>query len=353
MKNQRKRLKKYSKYKFPFLNIRRHLLHSLQIEPLPISYGTRGDADNLFIIGIAVLLLLFLMGGGKILNLNYSLPSSPGSSVNYFGGYERNEEVLKDPNSSNWKGKIYLGLGNTYEIQPYLEYVTISTGDLPEEGVNISGWSLTNNKGNRTYEYGGNTLSLTSDKVTISHAAKLFLTSNKNYLTPIILHSGDRAILVTGEQPNRNPFAVTSFQVNKCSGYLENMVGYDFTPSLSMSCPAPGKEVGVNSLSESCFNFIERMPYCHTPEFDKLKKVDGNWETGYVDGVGGLSSQCKTYLKAHYSYEGCISYHAADKDFYSKEWRIFLNNPWELWAQKREVITLYDSLGKIVDQILY
>ena len=313
----------------------------------------RGDSDTLFIIGIAALLLVFLIGGRNFLNIGgtgfLSIPGGP----SVFESVSRSDQSIQDPNSSYWRGKVSLSPGNVYEIQPYLEYVTINAGDVGESGVNISGWYLTNNKGQRRVQFGGNDQYFASDKAVIPYAAKLFLTNNSNYLSPVVLHSGGSAILITGSFGNRSPFQVTSFQVNKCSGYLENVTGYDFHPPLSQSCPVPSKEVGADALQSDCYDFVKRMPYCHKPEMDKFVKVNGVEESGYVDGVGGLSNQCKTYLQAHYSYEGCLAYHATEEDFYKNEWRIFLNNSWELWGKDREVITLYDSSGKVVDQVSY
>ena len=106
----------------------------------------RGDSDTLFIIGIAALLLVFLIGGRNFLNIGgtgfLSIPGGP----SVFESVSRSDQSIQDPNSSYWRGKVSLSPGNVYEIQPYLEYVTINAGDVGESGVNISGWYLTNNK---------------------------------------------------------------------------------------------------------------------------------------------------------------------------------------------------------------
>ena len=141
--------------------------------------------------------------------------------------------------------------------------------------------------------------------------------------------------------------------MNKCSGYIENLENYDFTPSLDTSCPSPQSESGVESLDDICYKFVQRMGACHTPEFKDVVYKNKEPLTGFVDDVGNLSSQCKAFLKKNYSYESCVTNHLSDENFFGKEWRVFLHNSNELWSRDRERITLYDKEGKMVDELSY
>ena len=95
------------------------------------------------------------------------------------------------------------------------------------------------------------------------------------------------------------------------------------------------------------------MGTCHTPEFKDVVYKNKEPLTGYVDNVGNLTYSCKEFLKKNYNYNSCILNHLSDENFFEKRWRVFLNQPFELWAKDREVITLYDNEGKIVDQLTY
>ena len=169
-----------------------------------------------------------------------------------------------------------------------------------------------------------------------------------------MLRPGEKAVITTGKVANGIPFEIkTNFKENICSGYIEDLENYDFTPSLSTNCPNPENEEGVISLDDTCYKFVRQMGACHTPEFKDIFYRNKEPFTGFVDNVGNLSQQCKVFLKDHYNYEYCIINHLSDENFFGKTWRVFLNYPRELWSKDREVITLYDRDGRIVDQLSY
>jgi hypothetical protein len=312
--------------------------------------------DVLFIIGIVAVIFLMLLGRGKFIpsmggpligTTSTSVYSSSGSSS------QIGNTTLSEGNASPWYGKVTIQSGNTYEIQPSREYIYLYAQDVPVEGVNITGWSLSNGKGNKFTNLGGNQVKLQSDVAVIPQAAKLFITKGSNFLGPIILGKGEKAAIITGDVQNKNPFVVTSFKVNKCSGYLENLPTYEFYPYMYTSCPYPAAEVGVESLDDDCYKFVRSMATCRTPKEKDSTRIGNNIERGCVDGVCGLSSQCKAFIASHYSYESCVALHSEDKDFYLPEWRVYLNKSWEMWANERETITLFDKEGRVVNKISY
>lgn len=314
------------------------------------------DNDNVLLAGLIGLVIFSVLGalGGDV----DRDPSPRNQNTSQSNLVERNaskNSIQGNYLESPWAGKVTISKGNaSSEYQPYKEYITLQTRSLKkDETVNITGWSLVNGAGTRLYQLNDTLVKGTSGRAYIPQASKVFLTSGQNFLSPVILGAGYKATVITGDVPNKSPFAVTSFQVNKCSGYIEKMDDYRFYPTVSSSCPDPSNEEGVEYLENSCYKFVNSLQRCHTPEFPERTMINGNWETGYVDGVGGLSNQCKAFIKTHYSYNSCVALHGADEDFYKKEWRIFLNQPWEMYAKERETITLLDSQGLLVDSLEY
>lgn len=244
-----------------------------------------------------------------------------------------------DETVSPFKDLITVRRGNAGRAeQPYEEYITLEYSRRGTEAVNITGWMLGNSplRGDR--------------RVAIPQGVSvLWADEAKRITTDIILQPGDRAIVLTGRMYNRYPVAInTSFRSNICLGYLEALASYNFIPNLNRQCPRPIDEVGVNLVDDTCYNFIRRLARCHTPEF-----IDYGDKRGYVDNVGNLTQACKTFILDHYNYEACVNNHWQSEDFYQSEWRIYLNQIWPMWANNREIITLYDREGRVVDQLSY
>lgn len=252
--------------------------------------------------------------------------------------------------SSVYASDIYLSTGNaSYSYQPYEEYITITnSGSKP---INITGWQLKNGKDERTYDIGDQLRHFSADTVTIGQAALYLSPSGQNLMQNVVLKGGEQAIITTGQIGSQSPYKIVSFKENKCSGYLENMDEYNFTPSLYTDCPLPKDETGVSGLGAECRRFIERMSYCRVPEFN-TRDSNGEICSNCVDDVP-LSSSCVNYIKARFNYASCITNHRNDSDFSGRTWRIFLGKSWEMWATEYETIKLYDEKGKLVNVYSY
>lgn len=285
--------------------------------------------------------------GSKGANL-VSPSSSSGSGNNV-------DTTEQDTTKSPFYGKVTISTGNARSAyQPSLEYITLrASNSRNQEPINITGWVLANGAGSRRYQVGNSVMLGTSSRIPIPQASKLFLPNVSNTLGPVILSKGERAHIVTGSMPPSTRYPIGSFQVNKCSGYLEKPKEVKFSPSISLSCPTPTSYPQTEFLEKSCYDFVRKLQRCHTPEFKDVRRSDGGYERGAVDGVFGLTNQCKAFIQNTFNYNSCVANHINDEDFYKGEWRIFLKQPWELWAKDRETITLYDREGKIVDQVKY
>lgn len=238
--------------------------------------------------------------------------------------------------SSNYARQIIVGSGNAaYTYQPYEEYVTLE--NFGNEPVNLGGWQLKNGKDKRPY-YSGDTLQRFSADVAA--------------LPALTLGPDERAIITTGRTGVTSPYAIPAvFQENVCTGYLEALPDYSFDPALSLSCPRPSKEYGVEYLDAKCRDIISTISSCKTPVFGPR---DSEGETCPECYKGEhLPSYCAAFIKEHYSYGGCLKYHSNDQKFSKRTWRVFLGRPWEMWADRYETIELYDSMGRLVNFVNY
>lgn len=283
-------------------------------------------------------------GGGQTAKTGKITVSKTFSSSNTQSG------LGGESNESKWKGEVKIGKGNASSEQyPRYEYITLKNTSKDEE-INITGWSLTNGKDRKYFPVNDKQVKGVSNKVFIPRGTLIFVPNSANISQEdIILAPGNEAIITTG-----TPYGVkTSFRENICNGYIQESEDYNFKPSLNKNCPDPEDEDGVASLDDTCYKFIRQMSSCHTPEFKDVVYKNKVPLTGYVDNVGNLTYSCKEFLKKNYNYNSCVLSHLSDENFFEKKWRIFLNHPFELWAKDREVITLYDKEGKIVDQLIY
>ncbi|TSC70190.1 MAG: hypothetical protein CEO12_505 [Parcubacteria group bacterium Gr01-1014_46] len=208
----------------------------------------------------------------------------------------------------------------TRSEDPKQEYLTIRV-NTTKAPINITGWIIK---------------SLASGvSVSIPKGTPLFFTGTVNSEEDIYLDSGDTMYLITGISPNGS-----SFKLNKCSGYLAQF--QTFTPYLYTSCPQPKNE-NLSSIprtvnNDACFDYIDYFPTCRI----QTESLPANW-----------SYECVNFIYSKINYPSCVNTHKNDKDFYLKEWRVYLKRSEKLWKSSREEIVLYDDVGKIVDTLKY
>lgn len=326
----------------------------------------RGSIDNdaLFIIVIVGLLILSWVNigltkksGGQVNPFSISIPVPTSGGIvsgGVAGSSGDGTSVINGPDSP-YAGEISIGIGNaSSEYQPSSEYIVLYGSGSIKNPINITGWYLTNGKGARAYQVGNSVTRFASDKVIIPEAKNIYNPNGGGSNVPVLLGPYGEVILTTGSV-NYKSKQLPSFRENKCSGYLvrDQKDKLILNPGVNTSCPAPTKEIGVSNLDMACRQFVENMNSCRTPNFVDSVIERGSVQSGYVDGVAGLSDQCKTYLEQHYSYNSCVTNHSGDSNFYTNTWRVFFNRPFELWASDREIITLYDREGRMVSQYRY
>ena len=203
---------------------------------------------------------------------------------------------------------------------PSQEYVAIRVKNNATTTIPVTGWTLHSTN--------------TGNTVTIPTGTYLFFMGTKSD-DDIYLNGGDTLYLITGISPNG-----TSFKINKCSGYLSQF--QTFIPYINNICPDPRSE-DLSSIpkiisNDACLDYINSFPRCKV----ETKNLPVNW-----------TYECKHFINDTLSYPSCVNTHKNDKDFYQKEWRVYLKRNASIWKNRRENIILYDNLGKIVTTLTY
>ncbi|OHA94737.1 MAG: hypothetical protein A3C62_00685 [Candidatus Zambryskibacteria bacterium RIFCSPHIGHO2_02_FULL_39_16] len=301
------------------------------------------NTEGVIILIVLIAIVFFLPKG------------SSDSTSNFFSGNKNSNSSQSNTGGTVKPDSLYaknisISTGNaSYAKQSYEEYITIN--NRGRENIDITNWQLINGKDQRAYDLNGSLRYFAADIAIIPKATLFISPTGFNNFQNVVLKPGEKAIITTGNIGSQLPYKIVSFKENICSGYIENLPEYKFTPALTHNCPRPANEIGVTSLDTECRKFIEKMSSCHTPKFD-TRDSEGNICSNCVDGKL-LSSSCVAFIKNHFNYNSCIANHVNDPNFSSKTWRIFLNKGWEMWAKEYEIIKLFDQLGRLVIEKAY
>ncbi|MDO8569942.1 MAG: lamin tail domain-containing protein [bacterium] len=300
-------------------------------------------AEGIVILAVLIVIMFINIKGTSSPTVNPPNPSNISETTN-------SSEDNTTTTISSYAQDISLSTGNaSYTYQPYEEYISIyNRGRTP---VNITNWQLKNSKDKRAYDLGGGSRYFPADTATIGQAASFISPSDLNKFQNIVLKPSETAIITTGSIGSQLPYKIVSFKENICSGYLEDLSEYAFTPALTYNCPRPADELGVSALDTECRRFIENMPSCRTPEFNTRNSL-GDICYNCVDNKL-LSSSCVAFIKNHFNYGSCITGHANDLNFSGRTWRVFLGRGWEMWADRYETISLLDPFGKLIIEESY
>lgn len=225
-----------------------------------------------------------------------------------------------DPTKSKYSDLVYISYISR-STNPLNEIVQIRTRGNASTTIPVTGWTLKSESSGQS--------------VSIPKASYLYFANTVNAEEDIVLTGNEVLYLVTGYSPNG-----ASFKINKCSGYLSQFQNWN--PGLPYSCPAPRNE-NLSSIpktvnNDACLDYIDNMPSCRI----QTSNLPANW-----------SYECTNFIYTKINYPSCIDTHKNDKDFWGKEWRVYLKRNARLWKDKRESIVLYDNEGKIVSKYSY
>jgi len=246
-----------------------------------------------------------------------------GSSPSYssYGSFNTNQFLTLPSGLSPNAGKVRISTSNVGSPDPQTEYLALqNVSSFGEPPIIMAGWMLERKDGSR---------------FTIPNAAPLAMNPGTDTTGPIRLKPGGIVIVSTGFSPRNQ-----NFQTNKCTAYLEEI--YDFIPSLATSCPRPDTS-RITHLKDPCIVFLRSMGGC-IALFNKTASLP---ESVKYDNA------CLVWITDHFSYAGCVNDYKNDPDFYSGEWRVWLNQRNEIWSNVTDNIILRDGQGKMVDMVRY
>lgn len=258
-------------------------------------------------------------------NSTLDLPRKPGEIIRKvtasLEGFLEESKVAEEIHSTSLLAKSihFDGVAGAKEKEPVDEYIRIVSSERANGPVLLSGLTLQG----RAY----------GTALRIPQAAELVIIGDTSRKSNVSLSPGGRALLTTARSP-----IGTSFRVNMCTGYLDQF--QDYTPDLRKDCPSPEAELAKTELTgeKACVDFVKSLPRCRV------------YQGGFPSN---LSSACKIFVSEKLNYNTCVAKHSKDADFYSNEWRIFLDQSKEIWDDKNEIIRLLDPKGKIIDAITY
>lgn len=218
---------------------------------------------------------------------------------------------------------VSLSISSARNSDPSQEYVTIKTSRSLSDRITISDWRLES--------------SVTLAGSALGSASYLPFSGQVNTESPVAIGPNTTVYVTTG----RAPIGV-SFRTNTCTGYFEQF--QDFQPRLKLECPFPEDEF-VAALERDAF-----IPNAACIDYvDDLNRCIFNINN-VPQGIGGA---CQNFALNDLTYNGCVSLHKNDAEFYKSEWRMYLDRDQELWRSKNERIRLLDENGKVIDVISY
>lgn len=318
---------------------------------------SRGFIKYLLLIVIAAAaILLFIYVWTTFSSVNSTAFNSAGS-----GASSPSSGTLLDfgsGNSTPSSGEANGSSNVPVKDSPYAGIITLSSGDAEssyqpddeyielyntgQSSVDISGWTLENAYGNRPIQTTGNqAVNVAPEQVTIPNGTNFLDPSGDFVVSPIVLAPGDNAIVTTGGPFISYSFKISeSFRVNECAGYLNYT--YPFYPQINDDCPLPKDETGINSITNVCYDYVRDIPTCYDPAVQDKTNLKDNFQQNCID-----------YIDAHFNYAACVANHENDASFNEPTWRIFLGLNHELWHEPDDSIKLFDSKGRLVDEIDY
>ncbi len=234
------------------------------------------------------------------------------------------QEVTASNNSLYYK-KVYFGsVQRPYSTNDTHASFSLYADSSLSAPVDITGWKV---KGNGAYGFVLPTAVASFERTMIMFSSAFRGTDD------IVLRAGDYATFYSATSPMNG----VNLRLNKCTGYLNE--NYSFSPSLPYECPRIESPRTVY-FTGKCQEYLRTINSCHTPTQDSINTA---LDTNDVE--------CRAFV-SRLTYDGCFADHRTDTDFYSREWRVWLNQflPFDLLHDR---IVLYDRQGLEVNEYTY
>ncbi|GEM_PF-1736275 len=227
------------------------------------------------------------------------------------------------------------------DLSPYFKQIVISKVTLPhpvknkpasvlteinlaskigvKEKVNLTGWKLQGNNG------------------------FAFIPAGSEILSPDVYKNTGGIVVQAGETvrlfSNKAPFSA-NFKMNKCIGYLNVN---RFVPELPRQCPLIYQTRSqLSTYGAACQDYVLSLKVCDGP-LTKLPTFN--------------DLNCFNTLLKNAEYPGCFVAHHNDKDFFSKEWRVWLGSVAKgdvsFLDARHDRLLLFDNNGLLVYEYFY
>jgi len=195
--------------------------------------------------------------------------------------------------------------------------ITISTDNL-KSPVLVTGWIIRANLGG---------------SVEIPRAISDFSPYGVNRESDIILKPGEYIRMYSWKSANGK-----NFRLNKCMGFLNQQIS--FSPSLPEECPSIAQDKRIITFTGACQDFLRSLPSCKLPSANDLNRYTGPNDV-----------ECRR-IADQYTFGNCYDTNREKPDFFSKEWRTWLNGGMQ-FDPKHDRLILYDKQGLVVDEYIY
>ena len=245
------------------------------------------------------------------------------SQVNNYYAQAFTEESSHMYDSSPYAGSVVFldRVSGIKESNSDAEHFILLVSNTLKESITITDWSVVDRESGESYVF--------------PKGVKILGSAELEYLSlPIKVRSGDVVIVSSGRSPVGD-----SFRVNKCSGYRSQFK--EFVPSIKTSCPDPVREFlddrTVPFSDDVCYAAIVSLPACTVPTAIPSK----------------VTKECRDFLKNVLTEQGCVARYKDEADFFTPEWRLFLNSRRELWRNRDNVLYLLDDDGLLVATLIY
>ncbi|MEK7513109.1 MAG: hypothetical protein AAB601_02820 [Patescibacteria group bacterium] len=189
-----------------------------------------------------------------------------------------------------------------------------------DQQVSVTGWVL---KG----RYG--------ELARIPTALSLYSIDAPGMAENVTLGSGDSVMIIGASSP-----AGENFRLNLCTGYLNTRFSNTFEPRLPEQCPRLFQPADYAHLGGTCRSFVSGFGGCRVPTTEEI-----NAYAFYDNGA------CSQFL-ARFRYGECVNRFRSRADFYSGEWRVWLNRYIDL-RYDHDRLLLFDRNGLLVAEYDY
>lgn len=200
------------------------------------------------------------------------------------------------------------------------EYFILLVSNRIDEPITITGWKVFDFKKRVAYE--------------IPKGVDILDPGGTNTQVPIQVLAGDSVVVNSGHSP-----IGFSFKVNKCTGFRTQFKR--FSPSIKTACPRATQtlyEYGeVPYTDDRCFEIVNSLGTCRAA----------------TAIPAGVSKECTTLLSSEITEGGCVNRYRNDSNFYTKNWRVYLESNEKLWYGIHNALYLLDQEDRIVATYIY